>query len=69
MPNPFFGEFHKDRARKIMAVPDPGMKAGGKGAFKEKPAFPPAGVPGKTQPRDRSAGVTRVQCYPKSEGL
>lgn len=35
----------------------------------EKPAFPSADLPGKAQPRDRSAGVKRVKTHPKSLGL
>jgi len=36
--------------------------------FVEKvPAFP--GVPGKTQPRDRSGGTKKVKGYPRSEGI
>lgn len=27
------------------------------------------GVPGKKQPRDRSGGVSKCECYPKSEGI
>jgi hypothetical protein len=47
--------------------------------FKRKPSAkePPfnvrtaawAGLPGKAQSRNRSAGVPKVQIYPKSEGL
>lgn len=36
--------------------------------FKEKPGFN-TGVPGKTQPKDRSNGIKRLKIHPKSEGL
>lgn len=36
--------------------------------FREKPGFS-TGVPGKKQPRDRSAGVKRAKIHPTSEGL
>ena len=35
----------------------------------EKSAFPKASLPGKAQPRDRSAGVARAKTYVKSEGV
>lgn len=37
-------------------------------SMKDKPAFPSAHVPGKTQ-KDRSGGVYKCRIYPKSEGL
>lgn len=37
--------------------------------FKEKPGFPSAGLPGKTQSKDRSNGIKRLKTHPKSEGL
>tara|TARA_Y100000296_G_C4952914_1_gene147079 strand:- start:290 stop:481 length:192 start_codon:yes stop_codon:yes gene_type:complete len=43
----------------------PGSKPGAK----EKPAFPSADLPGKTQPKDRSGGVKKAQVSPKSTGL
>lgn len=36
--------------------------------FREKPGFN-TGVPGKTQPKDRSNGIKRLKIHPKSEGL
>lgn len=63
-----FSEFPQKKmlGNKTMKRPRRGGKAPG---FKVKPAFPSTGVPGKTQPRDRSAGVVRVRKHPKSEGL
>lgn len=49
----------------------PGIKAPVKAkdpGFKEKPGFN-TGVPGKTQPKDRSNGIARAKIHPKSEGL
>ena len=37
-------------------------------SFKEKPGFN-TGVPGKTQPKDRSNGIKRLKIHPQSEGL
>ncbi len=41
----------------------------GSSSFKEKPAFPSANLPGKTQPKDRSNGIKRMKVHPKSMGL
>lgn len=50
------------RPAKRASAPSPG--------FPEKPAFPTAALPGKTQPRDRSAGMGRkARIHPKSIGL
>lgn len=49
----------------------PGLKKPTKAAtpsFKEKPGFD-TGLPGKTQPKDRSNGIQRAKIHPKSEGL
>ena len=35
----------------------------------EKPAFGSPGLPGKKQPKDRSAGVKRIQQSPHTEGI
>lgn len=43
-------------------------RAGSDPSMKDKPAFPSAHVPGKTQ-RNRSGGVPKAKVYPKSEGL
>ena len=47
----------------------PSNPSGTAKAAKDKPAFPSAHAPGKTQPRDRSMGVPKCKVYPKSEGL
>lgn len=46
--------------KKPMMAPTPSMTM--------KPGFN-TGVPGKKQPKDRSAGVKRAPVYPTSEGL
>lgn len=38
-------------------------------AVNEKPAFPKADLPGKSQPSDRSGGVRRVRVDPQRKGL
>lgn len=43
-------------------------RSGSVPSMKEKPAFPSAGAPGKTQ-KDRSGGTPKCKVYPKSEGL
>lgn len=43
-------------------------KGGGSPGMKEKPGFA-IGAPGKTQSKDRSGGVKRIQQSPKTEGL
>ncbi len=51
-----------------------GSKGGSNGrsgkdpSMKEKPAFPTAGAPGKTQ-KNRSGGTYKCKIYPHSEGL
>ncbi len=37
--------------------------------FREKPAFPSAGLPGKAQSKDRSGGVRKAKIHPQSFGL
>lgn len=48
-----------------------GRKAGAgvAGSMNEKPGFPGADLPGKSQPKDRSGGVKRCQTYPNSKGI
>lgn len=43
--------------------------ATGSSSFKEKPAFPSADLPGKTQPKDRSNSIKRLRTHPKTMGL
>ena len=45
-----------------------GCSYGSAPSFKEKPGFN-TGVPGKTQPKDRSGGVKRAKVRPHEEGL
>lgn len=49
--------------------PSPSVPGGGKQAFKEKPSFPSADLPGKAQGKDRSGGVTKCKVNPKQIGL
>lgn len=65
MANTFHNPMHErpkagpGRKKPTMAK-DPG--------FRDKPGFN-TGVPGKTQPKDRSNGIKRAPVYPDSEGL
>ncbi len=43
--------------------------ATGSSSLKEKPAFPSADLPGKTQPKDRSNSIKRLKIHPKAMGL
>lgn len=67
MANPRFSDFGESER----AAGKPSRQAPGpRGDFREKPAFPSAGLPGKTQPKDRSAGMGRkAKTNPKSEGI
>lgn len=49
--------------------PSPGSKSGKGLGFKEKPAFPSADLPGKSQSGDRSGGVYKCKVNPKQIGL
>ncbi len=60
-------EFDPDRKMPNVTAPKAKAPAGDPG-FRERPAFPTAGLPGGTQ-RDRSAGVKRLKVTPKSIGL
>jgi hypothetical protein len=65
MPNPDYGEFHKELGNKAKSSPP---KKGGKGAgVNEKTANWP-GLPGKEGP-DRSNGVYKCKTYPTSKGI
>lgn len=44
-------------------------KAGASGSVNEKPGFPGAQLPGKSQPRSRSAGVHSCKTYADKKGL
>lgn len=43
--------------------------SGATGTVNDKPGFPGADLPGKSQPKDRSGGVKRCQTYPNSKGI
>lgn len=45
------------------------VKAAPPAPMSEKPAFQKAGLPGGTQPRDRSAGFSKAKVHPKSIGI
>lgn len=66
MGNRHYSETHPDRLVGGSPKPKAGRKASGK--MPEKTAAWP-GLPGKAQPRDRSAGVKKCKSYVKSEGL
>lgn len=66
MPNHYYGSVQPQKLKK--AAGGSNSKGGSVPLMKEKPAFPSAGVPGKTQ-KDRSGGVPKCKVYPKSEGL
>lgn len=44
-------------------------KAGASGSVNVKPGFPGAQLPGKSQPRDRSGGVSGCKEYADKKGL
>lgn len=68
MPN---RHYNKQVAHQIPkgARPSPSGSGGGKASFNEKPAFPSASLPGKSQGKDRSGGVTKAKIDPKRLGL
>ena len=64
MPNPNFSPLRqKDGPGGMRAKP-----ANVSTSFNEKPGFN-TGVPGKTQPKDRSNGIKRLKIHSQSEGL
>jgi len=67
MPNPDFAEDKKG----LGGTPPTKAKKhrGGTLSLKERPAFGQIGVPGKTQPKDRSAGIKRVRQHPMDVGI
>jgi len=66
MPNKNFNNMHGANFSKKQGAPT-GVR-GGSAAMPEKTAGWP-GVPGKTQPKDRSGGTKKVKHYPVSEGI
>jgi len=69
MPNKHFNDQIWPGGMKAGKGHPPALKSGGKGSFNEKPAFPGADLPGKTQPTDRSGGVRKAKVSPKRIGL
>lgn len=66
MANRFHSEVHPDRLKGSKGKPSMGKKK--EAPMPEKTASWP-GVPGPTQPRDRSAGVKKVKQWPHHEGV
>lgn len=64
-----FSEFPQKKMLGNSTNPPPAGRSGPKAGMRIKPAFPTMGVPGPTQPRDRSLGVKRAKIHPHSEGL
>lgn len=65
-----FSEFRRDKMGRAVSPPEPGMRGGkGMGDMRMKPSTSNPELPGKGQPRDRSAGVTRAKVHPQSKGL
>ncbi len=65
MTNRFFSPVHPDKTSgkaKAKRQPEPPV------SINEKTANW-GGLPGKTQPKDRSNGVSKLNAYPKKEGL
>jgi hypothetical protein len=71
MPNKHFNEQIYPGGLKNAKGTSPGTPSGGKTTegFREKPAFPGADLPGKSQPKDRSGGVMKAKVSPKRIGL
>ena len=64
MPNPNFSPLRQKGGPGGMRAKPANVPT----SFKEKPGFN-TGVPGKTQPKDRSNGIKRLKIHPQSEGL
>lgn len=67
MPNPNYSDHGSDLVsnqptRKAKMAP-------ASVSMKEKACFPGADLPGKSQPKERSAGVKKAKVYPNSKGL
>ena len=67
MPNRDFSDVSPAAKGKVKSVG--GSVSEDRGSFNEKQAFGGADLPGKTQPKDRSAGVKRAPVHPASKGL
>lgn len=68
MPNGFFNGQVRSPLGMSKALDTAQRGAGKTAAMKEKAGFN-TGAPGKTQSKDRSAGVKRIKAYPSSDGL
>lgn len=68
MPNHYFSEVNKLRGGKGGGVKPKRGVAPAASLPSDKTASWP-GLPGKTQPKDRSGGVKRVRQHPKSDGI
>lgn len=66
MANPDFREFDTELGNKAKQFKR--STPAGKSSVNEKTANWPS-LPGKAQPRDRSAGVKRARVHPKSVGI
>ena len=64
MANPFHSEFSQKSSHGLRESTKTGSSP-----FKEKPGFPSADLPGKTQPKDRSNSIKRLKAHPKTMGL
>ncbi len=71
MPNPDFSEFKSGRKGRARTPPMPGSGMGKPPAGASAPEKTAnwGGLPGKSQSKDRSGGVKRLQVHPKTEGL
>lgn len=67
MPNGYFNGQVRT-SLKGGKVADTDQRGGASPGLKMKPGFA-TGVPGKTQPKDRSGGVKRAKVRPADEGL
>ena len=66
MANPDFNPMHEKPGGGGMKNSARKAKSAG---FNEKPGFPSASLPGKSQPRDRSNGIKRAKVSPDRKGL
>ncbi len=69
MTNAYYAEDKMGLGGNSTKPPSPALKRGNSASFKEKPGFSFKGTAGKSQPKNRSAGVNRVKTYADSEGL
>ncbi len=67
MPNRDFSDVSPAAKGKVASKASGGSED--RGTLTVKDAFSGSGLPGKVQPRDRSAGVKRATIYPVTQGL